>query len=411
MARAILGLDIGTAHLKAVLAEPTRSGELKIVEAIKSPSAGVRRGTLVEVGESAEALRPLFASIKTQNKSALRNIFASVGGAHANVQSSRGVIAISRVDSEIYQDDIDRVVKASQAAVASPNRSVVHTETKEFAVDSMSDISDPLGLVGHRLEVMSLVVDVFTPHMKSIAESVHAAGGEVHAMLFGTIAASRALLTKKQKELGVIYIDIGAGTTSVAVYEEGKLLHAKVFPVGAMNVTNDLALGFKIPPSSAENLKLNFGYALSKQIGSRETIDLSVIDSSAANAVSKRFAAEIIEARLAEIFDFVNSELKLIGRVGQLPGGAVLAGGGAKLPGIVELARQELKLPVQIGTVASSAFQISDDYLRETVEDPEFVTALGLVLWGRELGERARGNFWSHFARAPFKNVLRYFLP
>lgn len=411
MARAILGLDIGTAHLKAILAEPTRSGELKIVEAIKSPSAGVRRGTLVEAGESAEALRPLFASIKAQSKGALRNVFVNVGGAQTNIQSARGVIAISRVDSEIYQDDVDRVVKASQAAVASPNRSVVHTETKEFTVDAMNDISDPLGLVGHRLEVMSLVVDVCTPHMKSVTESVHAAGGQTSAMLFGTIAASRAVLTKKQKELGVVFIDMGAGTTSLSVYEEGKLLHAKVFPVGAINVTNDLALGFKIPPSSAENLKLNFGYALARQIGSKETIDLRVIDSNAANSVSKRFAAEIIEARLAEIFDFVNSELKLIGKAGQLPGGAVLAGGGAKLPGIVELARQELKLPAQIGGVASSAFQVNDDYLRETVEDPEFVVALGLALWGKELGGKTGGNLWSGFARTPFRNMLKYFLP
>jgi cell division protein FtsA len=411
MPRAILGLDIGTAHVKAILAEPVRSGEFKIVEAIKSASSGVIKGTVVDAEEVAEALKPVFESLKSRNKGALRDIYVNIGGERTNVHSSRGVIAVSRADNEIYQDDVDRVIRASQASVALPNRAVVHTETKEFVVDATSDIPDPLGLIGHRLEVHSLVVDVFAPHAKNISQAIESAGGTLSAMLFGTLAASKAVLTKKQKELGVVFMDIGAGTTSMSVYEEGKLLHAKIFRIGAGNVTNDLAMGFKIPVASAENLKLNFGYAIARQIGNKESIDLSVIDSSVTNAVPKKFAAEIIEARLAEIFELVNNELKLIGKSGQLPGGVVLAGGGAKLPGIVELARQELKLPAQIAAVASSAFRIEDDYLRETIEDPEFVGALGLILWGKELGGKTGNTLMGQIKRNPIRNVLKYFLP
>ena len=191
MSRTILGLDVGTAQIKAVVAEPLRNGGVKICEAIKVPSQGVRKGEVVDIEEVAHALKEIFTPVKERYKSSLREIFVNIGGPHTNVHNSRGVIALSREDNEIYQTDVEKVIKGSQDSVASPNRAIIHTETKEFTVDAISGITDPVGLVGRRLEVHSLMVDVFTPFLKNISQSIELVGGELAGILFGTIAASR----------------------------------------------------------------------------------------------------------------------------------------------------------------------------------------------------------------------------
>ena len=411
MSRTILGLDVGTAQIKAVVAEPLRNGGVKICEAIKVPSQGVRRGEVVDIEEVAHALKEVFTPVKERYKSSLREIFVNIGGPHTNVHNSRGVIALSREDNEIYQTDVEKVIKGSQDSVASPNRAIIHTETKEFTVDAISGITDPVGLVGRRLEVHSLMVDVFTPFLKNISQSIELVGGELAGILFGTIAASRAVLTKKQRELGVVFLDVGAGTVNMSVYEENKLLHAKVFPFGALNVTNDLAMGFKISVAAAENLKLHYGSAFARLVPAREMIDLANFDSNAKNEIGRKYASEIIEARLAEIFECVNNELKYIGKAGQLPGGIILVGGGAKLPGIVELAKQELKLSAQIGAVFSQQLEVEDDHLRGVVTDPEFACAIGLVMWGKELANKGSNRIFVRLKDNPMRNMIRYFLP
>lgn len=411
MSRTILGLDIGTAQIKAIVAEPRKDGGVKVCDALKIPSHGVRRGGIVDIDEVVGSIKEIFAPVRERNRGALRNVFVNIGGAHTNVHHAKGVIAVSHADNEIYQDDVERVIKASQAAVASPNRSIIHTETKEFIVDTLTDITDPVGLVGHRLEVQSLVIDVFNPYLKNVAQSIELAGGEIGGILFGGLAASRAVLTKKQRELGVIFMDIGAGTVSMSAYEENKLLCAKVFPFGALNVTNDLAMGFKISVAAAENLKLHFGSALAKQVSARELIDLGHFDPSAKNEVARKYASEIIEARLAEIFECANSELKSMGKAGQLPAGVVLAGGGAKLSGIADLAKQELKLSAQVGAVIGEQFEVDDEYLREVIGDPEFVVALGLVMWGKEIGTKNGNYVLRRLRRNPLRSMLKYFMP
>ncbi len=403
----IVGLDIGTAEVKVAVAE-NRNGRPALIAVFKEPAAGLRKGAIVDLAETSAAVARALAEVKKVAKSGLRKIYVNIGTHQAKAQVSRGIVAVSRADNEIYQDDIERVVKASQAVSLVPNRMIVHNVTREFVVDGVSDITDPLGLSGNRLEVSSVIVDVFGPHVKSVMRAIELSGGSVAGMVLDPLAASRAVLTKVQRNLGVVLVDIGFGTTSMAVYEENKLTGLAVFPVGAGNITNDLAVGLKIPVPAAESLKLNYGYAMSGEVNAKESIDLRKFSPEAKGMISRRYVSEIIEMRLAEILEFVNNELRLLKKVGRLAGGAVLTGGGAKLPGSAELAKQVLKLTSQIGCASGEEWSDETAAFSESLEDPEYVTAFGLVLWGAEKeGWPARGR-----ASLPsLKSILRYFLP
>lgn len=404
----IVGLDIGTSSTKVAVAE-MRGGRVALRALFKEPSAGIRRGAVNDLSEAVPALMKTFGRIKEISKSALRKVYVNIGTPEIKAQHSKGIVAVSRVDNEIYQDDIDRVIKASQAVTIAPNRIIVHNITREFIVDGVPDIANPLGLFGNRLEISSLVIDAFAPHVKNLMRLVEMAGGAIAGTAFGPIAASRAAISKKQKELGVALVDIGFATTGLSVYEEDKLLGTHMFPVGAGNVTNDLAVGLKIPVPAAEALKLHYGHAYSRDVGQKEVIDLKKFSPEARGTVSRRFVSEIAESRLAEILEFVNNELKLLGKSGSLPGGAVLTGGGAKIPGLTELAKQELKLSSQIG-FSSGAGWLKEGVVNpeETVEDPEFVNALGLVLSGGD-----EEGWWQEGESSflDFKKLIRSLLP
>lgn len=381
----LLGLDIGSGNLKAAIAEVKSDGQLSLVKLMKSPSAGMRKGNIEDLGEMTRSLNILFSDIKKNYRGALRNIYVNVGGPDTHVQSSQGIVAISRADSEIYQDDIDRAVQASQAIkLKNSNRMVLHAIIREFIVDGVGDIRDPLGMIGNRLEVNSLIIDAFAPAVKNLSKCIEMAGATVGGLIFSPLASARAVLSKNQKELGAVLIDIGFGTTSMCVYEENKLLHVAVFPIGSGNITNDLAIGLKTTIDAAEVVKLTYGSASMKGVSGREQIDLKKIDQHAKAPVSRRAVVDITEVRLAEILEFVNNELKLIGRAGKLPVGAVLVGGGVKLPGMIDFVKNELKLPAQIGITDASSIEIQSGEMSLQVEDPEFVCAMGLLLEGRD---------------------------
>lgn len=207
-------------------------------------------------------------------------------------------------------------------------------------------------------------------------------------IIFTPLASAMAVLTRNQKELGVILVDIGYGTTGIAVYEENKLLHTKTFPVGAGHITNDLAIALKIPVEAAEKLKLSYGYALSKEVSGKDTVDLNKIDQDLRGAPTKKFISEVIEARLAEICDLINTELRLIGKAAKLPAGVVVVGGGAKMPGIAELLRSELKLSSQVGLPQPSIFEPTSPKTAELIESPEAAVALGLLGWSGEIDQK-----------------------
>ncbi len=404
----ITGLDIGCHSTKAVIGTIKNDGQPVLIKVFKVSTAGMRKGVVDDLSGVTRTLNQIFGEIKKVSKNALKNVFLNIGGADIRLQSSRGSVAVSRADYEIYQDDIDRALQASRAISLPPNRMVIHSITKEFVVDGVGGIFDPKGMVGNKLEVNSLILDAFSPTVKNLTKCAEMAGGNIGGLIFGPLAAGRTILSKNQKDLGVAVVDIGFGTTGLCVYDESQLLHTAVVPVGAGNITNDLAIGLKTSVETAERIKLSYGSASVKGVSGREVIDLRKFDPNAKNTVTKKAVAEIIESRLAEIFEFVNNELKIVGKAKQLPAGIVLVGGGAQMPGIVDLVKQELELPVQIGIPQTSSWDVPTGELTLQAEDPEFACAMGLFSWGMgsnkdEIRSGNLGGFW--------KKLASYLLP
>jgi len=401
----ILGLDIGSETIKAVVAESTSGGKVLLRGRFTKPSKGLRKGVVVDMEGATNAVTGLLDKVREVSRGALKNIYLRVGGSDVRVQNARGITAVSRANSEIYKDDVDRVVQASEAINLPPNRMILHTVIREFIVDGVGDIQDPLGMVGTRLEVLSLVIDAFQPTIKNLTKCVDLAGGSIGGWVFGPIASATAMLTDNQKELGVVSIDIGYGTTGIAVYEENKLLHTRVFPVGAGHVTNDIAIALKIPVEAAEKVKLSYGYASTRGISTKEKIDLQKIDANAKGSPSRKFISEVIESRLSEICDLINNDLHGIGKERQLPAGVVITGGGAKLPGTAELFKDELKLAAQIGLAHGGAFETESQGMLEFLESPEHALVLGLVLSGHNLQD-SRSSIGGGGVASFLKNFL-----
>jgi len=400
----LTAVDLGSSQIKALVTVLDKENRLTLVEVFKLPSRGMRKGEIADFNEALKAISALFIEIRKISKGALKNIFINVGGKNIRLQGSRGIVAVSRADNEIYQEDIDRVIKASQAINLSDNRMILHTVVSEFIVNGMDQIQNPIGMVGNRLEVNSLIADAFSPIVNDVNSCVDSAGGSVGGLVFNPLASSRAVLNKVHRELGVAMIDIGFGTTSLAVFEEDKLIQAKVFPVGAGNITNDLAIQLKSLIDVAEKIKISFGHAEASEVSSKDKVDLSELDPDLKSEISRRYISEIIEARLAEIFEMVNNELKSIGKT-KLPAGVILCGGGSKIPGIINLARHELKLPVHFGVLDQSNFSATSADLISRIEDPEFSLAAGLILWGYDQIAK------EEIKKGKIAKLLKYFLP
>lgn len=405
----LVGLDIGSATIKAAVAEVRRGEDPSLISVFKMQGGGIRRGTVDNVVDATHALSAVLTEVKKVSRGAIKNILLGVATPDIKVQYSKGVVAVSRADDQIYQDDINRVVQSAQAVNIPPNRMVLHSITKEYIVDGIDNIRDPLGMIGKRLEVSTLIIDAFSPSVKNLEKCVETLGASVANIILSPIAAGCAVLSKNQKELGVILIDIGFSKTSIAMYGENRLTHAAVIPVGSSSITNDLAIGLRIPIEAAEIVKLSFGSALSKEVGSRDVIELQKIDPRAKGTVTKKFIAEIIEDRLAEIFELVNTEVKRVGKISSLPAGAVLVGAGAKIPNIAELARQELKLSAQIGVPMLGPLKPASAELALQAEDPEFATAIGLLLYEEAQNDDQKPT--TKPVSYGFKKILDYFIP
>src|SRR3989339_1705783 len=342
----ICGIDVGSSSIRTVIAQAIPDeGNPRIIGVGTTPSLGVRKGIISDLEEAAKSIND---SVEAAERAAGINVekaVISIGGNHISSQHSKGVIAVGKADGEVTEDDISRVISAAQAISIPANKEIIHIIPREYSLDDQKNIKDPLGMNGVRLEVDAMIIEGSTPYIKNLIKCVEQAGISADSLVLSSIAATLSALSKRQKELGVVLVDIGGGTTSMAVFEENNLLHTAVIPIGGNHITNDIAIGLRTSIDAAERVKLEYGNALPREIGKKEEINLSEIDSGEEGIVSRYHVAEIIEARLEEIFMMVDKELKLIGKDKLLPAGAVLAGGTAKLPGAVDLAKEILGLP------------------------------------------------------------------
>ena len=401
----LTGLDIGTGTIKILAVKKTENG-LEVISQIEENSAGIRRGVVVDVEEVSNILKNAFSQLRGETGQKIDSVYVSIDGSHLFSAPSHGIISVSRADQKISEEDIQRVLQAAQTFSLPSNKEIFTSFPKEFIIDGQKGIKDVLGLQGVRLEVEVLALGGFSPYLKNFEKIVLNTDLQILDMVPSPIAAARAVLTPRQKELGVAILDIGAGTSGLAVFEEGDLIHFTVLPIGSINITHDIAIGLKLDVDVAERIKIEYGSCLLKgekktRLRGKEKIE---IEGEAPLVFSRKALNEIIEIRTSEIFSEVQKELKKISREKLLPAGIVLTGGGAKLPGIVELAKRELKLPCKIGK--PQGFQ-------DLEEDLSFSTVCGLVLAGVDLIEESQPVI-SEFGKgisSKIKRVFKIFLP
>jgi len=377
----ISALDIGSGSIK-LLSVSRKSGErdFEILSQNQEFSLGVRKGVVVDVSRTAATITSLVKKNEQDCGQKIESVYANIGGGHISCISSRGLVSVSRADQKISEEDIKRVLQAAQAiSLPSKNGEIIEVFPKEFIVDGEGGLKQALGLEGVRLEAEALILCGFSPYLKNSSQTILDSGLQISELIADPLASARAVLTLREKELGVCVLDIGAGTIGMAVFEEGSLIHAAVFPFGSGHITSDIAICLKTDIDTAEKIKLEFGTCkipCSKK--ENKTEKKIKIDGEEPIVFSRKELTDIIEARVLEVFDLVNKELKKISRQTRLPAGIVLTGGGARMPGIKEIAKKELKLPCRIGVVQGFPnFQA----------EPSLSTLYGLILEGLDLEE------------------------
>ncbi len=375
------GLDIGSSKICVIICEQRDDLSLDVVGIGVSPSAGLRRGVIVDIDSAAAAISDAAARAENMSGCALVSAVASVSGAHAASAYSKGIVAVGRPDREIGQDDVERVLDASKVVAIPPDREVIHVLPREFVIDGCRGIRRPVGMSGIRLEVETCIITGSSTSIQNVRRAAARIGLEIDQLVLQPIAAAEAVLTDSEKDLGALMIDIGGATTDVAFYVDGTLQHTAVIPVGGSHITNDIALVLRLPVGYAEELKVKYGAARADMV---EPDEMCGNDS----AVSRYKLCQIIEARVYEIMEMVKAEVDAQGFDKQLPAGIVVTGAASLMRGVVEAAQDVLKLPSRLG-VPTGVSSMAD-----VVASPAYATALGLVkyAWGQSAGGSASGS-------------------
>lgn len=404
MERTIVGIDVGTTKVCTLVGEVDEEGALHIVGVGVVPSKGLRKGMVVNVSETTEAIAASVEKAERVSGYEIGRAHVGVAGAHISSFNSRGVVAVSRGHS-ITQDDVDRVLDAALAIAIPHNREVIHVIPRGYTVDGQDGVREPLGMHGFRLEVEAHIITGAATSIYNLVKCINQVGIEIDELVLAPLASGEAVLTDNEREMGVVLTDIGGGTTDMAIFIEGSIWHTVVLPIGGNHLTNDVAVGLRAPFATAEEIKEKYGYARSEGVAADETIDVAVFGWDSWQAISRRFLSEIIEARATEIFSIMLQEVKRSGYDGLLPAGVVLCGGTAQLAGIRELGREILQLPARIGAPRDL------QGLVDVLSSPAYATSVGLLLWRlREeaaLPPRERpGGLWQRVVQ-----WLRSFLP
>lgn len=402
--KVVASLDIGSSKIRTVVGLKDENSPVpNIIGVGIAPSTGLRKGAVIDVEETINSISSSLEDAERMAGEPINHVFLGIGGNHIESLNSRGVIAISQGENEIGEDDVDRVLEAAQAVTIPSNRRILRIIPKTFTVDEQKGIKYPVGMTGIRLEVETHIITGFDPTVKNLEKCVLQSGVDIDDIIPTCLSPSEAVLSKRQKELGVVVVDIGCGGTSISVFEDGAILYTAVIPVGGENVTNDVAIGMRTSIDTAEKLKIEYGSVIPEDVSERETIDLSLISKLDTHVVSKRLLVEMIQARYHEIFLLVKDELAKIHRDGMLPAGVVLTGAGAKIPGVIDLAREILNLPTQIG------FPQNYDGVVDKIDDPAYATAIGLLIWGSRFENRHHAGIKSLNLKKGVANMRSWF--
>lgn len=382
----IVGLDIGTTKIGCIIAELDGELNAKIVGVGTSRSEGLRRGVVVNLEKTVVSIGRAIEEAELMAGVEVRNVFAGIAGDHIRSINSHGVIAVSRGGVEITRSDINRVVDAAKAVAIPMDREILHILPQEFIVDEQQGIKDPTGMAGIRLEVDVHIVTGAVSSAQNLVKAIQKAGYQVSDLVLEPLASSQGALTQDEKDLGVALVDIGGGTTDIAVFNEGSIRHTSVIGLGGSSVTNDIAIGLRTPGREAERIKERYGAALTRLVDAGEDVVVPRVAGQGERRVSRRIIASIIQPRMEEILALVRNDIGKTRWYERIPSGVVLTGGASALPGTAELAEEALELPVRIG------YPIHITGLVDSVNDPRFATGVGLVLYGCDKG-RADNQF------------------
>lgn len=372
--RTFVGLDIGTTKISCIVADQNGGDELRVVGIGNAPSEGLRRGVVVDLEKTVASIARAVAEAERMAGEPVRAVTAGIAGDHIRSINSRGVIAVSRKDNEIGPPDVARVVEAAQAIAIPMDREIIHVIPQEFIVDDQDGIKDPIGMSGVRLEAEVHIITGAVTSAKNICRSIQRAGYKVQDLVLEPLASSHAVLGDDERDLGVVVLDVGGGTTDVAVFFEGSIRHTAIIPFGGANVTNDIAIGLRTPIDKAEQIKIQHGCALAAMVPASQMVAVPGVGGRSDREISRHVLASMIEPRMEEIFVLASKEVRKNHFAELLGGGIVLTGGTSLMPGVVDLAEQVFEMPVRLGVPGGMGG------LGANVADPRYATGVGLVL-------------------------------
>ena len=376
----ITGLDVGTTKVCAVIGEVTPAGGLDVIGIGTSPSRGLRKGVVVNIDSTVEAIKKAVGEAEQMAGVEVGSVYAGLSGGHIRGVNSRGVVAVSGKNKEVGRADLERALEAARAINLPPDREIIHVLPQTYVVDDQDGVKEPLGMSGVRLEVEVHIVTAAVTSVQNVIRSVNRAGLTVQDIVLEPLAASEAILSPDEKELGVLLIDIGGGTTDVALFRDGAIWHTGVLALGGDHISNDIAVGLRTPTAEAEELKKRHGCALTALVREEETVDVPSVGGRKPRQLSRQILSEIIQPRVEEIFTLVARDLARAGLEDAPAAEVVVTGGTAIMDGLPELAGQVFDLPVRRGTPEGVGG------LDDVVQSPIFATAVGLALYGIRTG-------------------------
>jgi cell division protein FtsA len=375
--RIVVGIDVGTTKVSALIAEITDDDRLEIIGVGIVPSRGMRKGLVVNTDEVVESIEAAVHAAEQQSGFKIVSAFVGISGAHIATEPSRGAITVRHPDRQITPEDVARAIDAARAVEVAPDREVLQVLTRCYSVDGQGGIKNPIGMVGQRIEVEATIVSGTASAVHSLQRCVERAGIGIDSLVLQAIAAAEGVLTEAEREVGVAVVDLGGGTTDVGVFADGALTFAAVVPVGGFQISNDIAVGLRTSLATAEEIKIRYGHALSDVIEDDRAITVAGSESGDERPISRREIGEIIEARLEETLYLVVEQLKRAD-IERLPGGIVICGGTAQLGGLRRLAAEVFRTPVRIGS-PTGIYGLTDQ-----VSTPAFAASVGLLRWGIE---------------------------
>jgi len=377
----IVGLDIGTSKVVAIVGEVSPNGTIKLVGLGSHPSRGLKKGVVVNIESTVQSIQRAIEEAELMAGCQIHSVYAGIAGSHIRSMNSHGIVAIK--DREVAHTDIERVLDAAKAVAIPADQRILHVLPQEYVIDMQEGIKEPIGMAGVRLEAKVHMVSGALNAAQNIEKCVQRCGLEIDDIILEQLASSYAVLTDDEKELGVCMVDIGGGTTDIAIFTEGAIRHTAVIPIAGDQVTNDIAMALRTPTQHAEEIKIKYACALTQLAGPEELIKVPSVGDRAPRNLSRQALAEVVEPRYEELFTLIQAELRRSGFEDMIAAGIVLTGGTSKMEGVVELAEEIFHVPVRL------AKPLGVEGLSDVVANPIYATSVGLLIYGakHQLGE------------------------